>query len=1147
MASQLSAKQYLMLGTALVGAGTLIVPTAAKADCLANSTGTTVTCTTADPDGYNGSATTGLTINVGSGAIVNGTLLTGTASAVNNEGGVIVGAGNTAINVLGGSRVSNASTATGGITGNILFGSTTGTQVNVLENFNSPFGIIGDISSAGALNATNTGTITGNLSSTGNTTIDNSGTFTGDITLGGGNDTIDNTGTLNGNVDMGAGTNVFNADVGVAFPSGTLTADPAGTSTLNLGTGGGNIGAVTNFDVMNVDGANFTIWEVTAPIVLSDRINLNSGILATADADWLGANTIVNNASTVNSNGLNFRSEADGTYSGNMSGTGVVYVGISGGAGAITTFSGNNTYTGGTYIGLNAGGPVTLAVTGGSALSDTGSVFIPTGGTLDVLATETIGGLNDGGFFGGTGSVTLTGGDLLIGSGTFSGVISGANGIGKVGTGTLLLSGANTYTGTTTVSGGTLEIQGGAAIADTGSVVVNTPGTFLVSNTETIGDLAGTGSVVLTQGLTTGGNNNSTTFSGVISGPGSLTKDGTGTFTLTGANTYSGGTTVNTGTLEGNSTSLQGGILINAAGTLLFTQPANGTYAGDLTGTGILTKAGAGTLVLTGTNSGFSGTTNFNAGAISIGAASNIGTGPFVFDGGTLQTTGVLSLANLITLNAGGGTFLTDADTTLTGVISGAGNLTKTGVADLILTGANTYTGITTISAGTLVLQAAAVNGVSDIVNSSHLVFDDAVGGTYSGDISGSGDLTKINVGTTTLTGNNTYTGATFILDGILAVGPTGIGDSSAVTVNTPGTLQMNADETIGSLAGDGTVGGAFTLTTGGNNSTTSFSGDLNNIVGLVKVGTGTFNLTGTGTLTNGFAVNAGTLTIGGVYTAPTNTVSSGATLNVLLAGDLTGDIAGASGSNTIINGLVTGAVANLGALSGAGTVVGLVTNGGTFSPGNGGPGIFNIDGQYIQTAGGTLAVNLTPSAVPGTGYDQLLVTGAPGTAALDGTLALTPTNGLGTPAGPYVDGTTYDIIIADGGITGDFATITGATLSPFISFDPTIVALLGGETAYRLTVNCTLFSAGLGSGATPNQIAVANGFQNLVAGATGDAASLVAAVDVDHRQSGAAVLRRSQPRALRRLWARLAGSGRAVHAAGASPDARNHQPSARR
>ena len=153
--------------------------------------------------------------------------------------------------------------------------------------------------------------------------------------------------------------------------------------------------------------------------------------------------------------------------------------------------------------------------------------------------------------------------------------------------------------------------------------------------------------------------------------------------------------------------------------------------------------------------------------------------------------------------------------------------------------------------------------------------------------------------------------------------------------MNAPGTLQLNADETIGSLAGDGSVTGAFTLTTGGNNGTTSFSGDLNNIMGLVKDGSGTFNLTGTGTLTNGFAVNAGTLAIGGVYTAPTNTVASGATLNVLLAGDLTGDIAGAAGSNTIINGLVTGNVANAGTLSGAGMVVGAVTNDGTLSPGS--------------------------------------------------------------------------------------------------------------------------------------------------------------------------------------------------------------------
>ena len=67
-----------------------------------------------------------------------------------------------------------------------------------------------------------------------------------------------------------------------------------------------------------------------------------------------------------------------------------------------------------------------------------------------------------------------------------------------------------------------------------------------------------------------------------------------------------------------------------------------------------------------------------------------------------------------------------------------------------------------------------------------------------------------------TLTGNNTYSGATFVNSGVLAVGGTGIGDASAVTVDSPGTLQLNADETIGSLAGDGALLGDFTLTTGG-------------------------------------------------------------------------------------------------------------------------------------------------------------------------------------------------------------------------------------------------------------------------------------------------------------------------------------------
>ena len=803
MTNRLSAKRCLLLGTTLVGVGVMIVPTAAKADCLADASGTTVTCTTADPDGYNGSATNGLTVNVDNGAVVNGTLLTGTDSAVNNEGEIDVGTGNTAIDVLGGTRVSNASTATGDITGNILFGSTTGTQVNVFENFNSTFGVTGDVTSAGVLDFTNTGTFTGNLNSSGDTTVDNSGTFTGDITLGSGNDTIDNTGTLTGNVDMGAGTNVFNANSGASFPSGTLTADPAGDSTLNLGSALGThtIGAVTNFDVMNVNGsAGSTWWLVTQPISLSEQINVNSGYLQVQDADFLGSNTVVNNAVFFDG-GVWFDNTASGTYSGNMSGPGVVFVGFSGGPG-ITTFSGNNTYTGGTYI---SGG--TLQVTGGSALADDGDVHLTTGGVLEVLQTEEIGGLFDGApNYCCTGSVVLTSGDLLINSGAFSGVISGAGGIGKVGTGTLVLSGANTFTGDATVSDGNLTLQGGAAIADLTAVVVNTPGVLQVDAAEVIGSLAGDGSTVLNAGLTTGGNDSSTTFSGIISGVGSLTKEGTGTFTLTGANTYSGGTTVNAGTLEGNTTSLQGDILINGLGTLLFTQPSAGTYAGDLTGTGVLTKDGAGTLTLTGTNNGFSGTTNFNAGAISIGSDTNIGIGPLVFDGGTLQTTGVLTLANLVTLNAGGGTFQTDADTTLTGVISGVGGLTKTGSAELILRGFNTYSGGTTVSSG--ILRGGAGVGIQgDVVNNATVIFDEALA-VYAGDMSGTGDVV-IEANPMGFSGTNTYSGTTTIIAGanldVFGANASLSPNSAFIVDGSLGATAFDSDQTIGSLSGAST------------------------------------------------------------------------------------------------------------------------------------------------------------------------------------------------------------------------------------------------------------------------------------------------------------------------------------------------------
>jgi outer membrane autotransporter protein len=171
-------------------------------------------------------------------------------------------------------------------------------------------------------------------------------------------------------------------------------------------------------------------------------------------------------------------------------------------------------------------------------------------------------------------------------AGTYAGVISGSGSLTKAGTGTLVLSGANTYSGGTTVSAGIL--QG--------------------STTSLQGNIANNATVSFNQ-------SSDGTYAGVISGSGALTKAGTGTLVLTGSNTYSGGTIISAGTLQGTTTSLQGNIVNNA--TVVFDQAATGTYAGNLSGSGALIMQGSGTVFLTGTNT-YTGGTTVIAGRLSI-------------------------------------------------------------------------------------------------------------------------------------------------------------------------------------------------------------------------------------------------------------------------------------------------------------------------------------------------------------------------------------------------------------------------------------------------------------------------------------------------------------------------------------------------
>ena len=300
-------------------------------------------------------------------------------------------------------------------------------------------------------------------------------------------------------------------------------------------------------------------------------------------------------------------------------------------------------------------------------------------------------------------------------------------------------------------------------------------------------------------------------FDGDIDGTGSLTKLGTGTVILAGSSSYSGGTLVSAGTLQGTTASLRGDITDNAkltfdqasgrdrrqhisgsgsvtkigTGTLIFassnnysrrhdrrrrdaaghhrqpagrhhsttpgwssTRAARGTYAGDISGTGSLTKLGTGTLILAGVNDYAGGTT---------------------VSAGTLQGT-TDSLQGDITDNARL-VFNQSSTGTYIGDITGTGSLTKLGAGTVILTGSNSYEGGTR-SAGTLQGTTDSLQG--DITDNARPVFDQSADGSYDGTIQGTGSLTKAGAGQVIFTGDNDYTGGTTIGAGVLQLGDSG-------------------------------------------------------------------------------------------------------------------------------------------------------------------------------------------------------------------------------------------------------------------------------------------------------------------------------------------------------------------------------------
>ena len=444
---------------------------------------------------------------------------------------------------------------------------------------------------------------------------------------------------------------------------------------------------------------------------------------------------------------------------------------------------------------------------------------------------------------------------------------------------------------------------------------------------------------------------------------------------------FNGGTLRTTGSLVTTRT-----ISLLAQGGTIDTNGFNSILSGNIINSGSLTKFGAGTLTLSGANS-YTGGTNLIGGILAVNSDGNLGTGVLSFNGGTLEALGAgggITSAKAVTLNAGGGTFLADTSTssTLSGTISGIGALSKSGSGTLVLTGVNTYSGGTSFNGGIVAVNSDGNLGTGTLsfnggilgalaagggITSSKAVTLDAGGGTFladtgtsstlSGTISGTGSLTKNGPGTLTLSGNNTYGGATNVAAGTLRAGSsTALSASSAFTVNS--VLDLNGfSNSIGSLSGTGTVtnNGAApaVLTVGNDNTNTTFGGilkDGTSLLGLTKIGTGTLTLTGANTYSNGTTISAGTLQVGNA--GMTGSIIGNVTDNGALAFNRSDTVT----FGNVISG--TGALVQAGGgtliLTGNNTYSGGTTiNTGTLQIGNGGT-IGDIIGNV--TDNGTLA-----------------------------------------------------------------------------------------------------------------------------------------------------------------------------------------------
>ena len=676
---------------------------------------------------------------------------------------------------------------------------------------------------SGGISATGTGDVTissdiigsGGFtqSGTGTTILSGANTYTGVTNI--------NAGTLVADVaDVAATSGALGNGDNITFTGGTLqyTANSAGsdysarilnsTSAISVDTNGEDVTWGTALSTTNTGGLT---KEGTGTLIISAKGN-NAGVLTVNDGTLEISATVTGNTPDYTSYQINNGSTLffnETTASNIVLGVGIGDITFgSSDPGGTLQLNGNTIFRNQTIT--TTGGAKNFITGGTFNLQNSRSIIFNTavGTDVDGIDLEV--------------SATISGGDIIKdGAGTVS-LTNSANNLGTQNGGGL------GEINTVTINAGTLEIGGAGRLVN--------------------GNYAG---AISNAGIFKYNSTNAQELSGVISGAGSLEKDNTGTLTLSGLNTYTGNTTVDDGILQiGGAGRLQtgatgfysGDIAIASGATFQYSSSASNTdarYNGTISGDGTLIKDGSTSILR------LQGTTSVANIEINQGTLRVQGNVDALGGAGTTVTIGASGSENAILQYAGSNlTYTTKA-----AIVVGAGSTgTKT-----ILNGGNDNVENTTIT-------------LEDDV-----IIDDSGTFTLGGVISGTGGLTKTDVGTTTLSGVNTYTGNTTISAGTLELsGGSAIADAGHVQIAdvAGATLHLNADETIGSLAGGGTTGGnvdldTFTLTTGDAGNDT-YSGSISGSGAFTKDGAGTQTLSGANTYTGVTTVSVGTLLING-------------------------------------------------------------------------------------------------------------------------------------------------------------------------------------------------------------------------------------------------------------------------------------------